>query len=172
MIKQEDVVKIGQFNKPHGIKGELSFTFTNDAFDENEHSFLICEIDGIFVPFFLEEYRFKTNTTALVKLKGVDSVEKARNFTNKDVFFAKNHMQEIASSEAVTWDYFIGFTMYDSLLGKIGEIVAIDESTINILFIVNGETNEHLIPVVEEWILSVDSENKILEVELPDGLIE
>ena len=35
MIKREDVYKIGVFNKPHGIHGELSFTFTDDIF-ENE----------------------------------------------------------------------------------------------------------------------------------------
>ena len=33
MIKREDVYKIGLFNKPHGIHGELSFTFTDDIFD-------------------------------------------------------------------------------------------------------------------------------------------
>lgn len=30
MIRKEEVYKIGIFNKPHGIHGELSFTFTDD----------------------------------------------------------------------------------------------------------------------------------------------
>ena len=30
MIKKEEVYKIGLFNKPHGIHGELQFTFTDD----------------------------------------------------------------------------------------------------------------------------------------------
>ena len=54
MIKREDVYKIGVFNKPHGIHGELSFTFTDDIFDRVEAEYLICLLDGIFVPFFLE----------------------------------------------------------------------------------------------------------------------
>ena len=33
MIKKEEVYKIGLFNKPHGIHGELQFTFTDDIFD-------------------------------------------------------------------------------------------------------------------------------------------
>jgi len=33
MIKREEVYKIGLFNKPHGIHGELSFSFTDDVFD-------------------------------------------------------------------------------------------------------------------------------------------
>ena len=30
MITREELIKIGRFNKPHGVKGELSFTFTDD----------------------------------------------------------------------------------------------------------------------------------------------
>ena len=36
MIRKEEVYKIGIFNKPHGIHGELSFTFTDDIFDRVE----------------------------------------------------------------------------------------------------------------------------------------
>lgn len=171
MIKQEDVTKIGQFNKPHGIKGELSFSFTIDTFSESDFPFLICEMEGILVPFLIKEYRLKTNTTAYIKLNNIDSVEKARIFTNKDVFFSKKHMREIASSKAVTWDYFIGFMIIDEFIGKIGEIIAINESTINLLFVIKQDTEEILIPVVEEWISQVDSKSKNLYVKLPEGLV-
>ena len=42
MIRKEEVYKIGIFNKPHGIHGELSFTFTDDIFDRVEAEYLIC----------------------------------------------------------------------------------------------------------------------------------
>ena len=71
MIKKDEVFKIGIFNKPHGVKGEISFTFTDDIFDRVECEYLVCLLDGIFVPFFIEEYRFRSDTTALVKLEGV-----------------------------------------------------------------------------------------------------
>ena len=58
MIKKEEVYKIGLFNKPHGIHGELQFTFTDDIFDRVDCDYLICLLDGIFVPFFIEEHRF------------------------------------------------------------------------------------------------------------------
>ena len=43
MIRKEEVYKIGIFNKPHGIHGELSFTFTDDIFDrvEAEYTYFI-----------------------------------------------------------------------------------------------------------------------------------
>ena len=71
MIKKEEVYKIGLFNKPHGIHGELQFTFTDDIFDRVDCDYLVCLLDGIFVPFFMEEYRFRSDSTALVKLEGV-----------------------------------------------------------------------------------------------------
>ena len=51
MITREELIRIGRFNKPHGVKGELSFTFTDDVFDRTECPYIVCEIDGIFVPF-------------------------------------------------------------------------------------------------------------------------
>ena len=87
MIRREEVYKIGMFNRPHGIHGELSFTFTDDIFDRIEAEYLICLLDGIFVPFYLEEYRFRSDSTALVKLEGVDTAERARMFTNVEVIF-------------------------------------------------------------------------------------
>ena len=42
MIKKDEVFKIGIFNKPHGVKGEISFTFTDDIFDRVECEYLVC----------------------------------------------------------------------------------------------------------------------------------
>ena len=60
MIKKEDVFKIGQFAKPHGIKGEIALVTNSDVFDDSDDPYIICEMDGILVPFFIEEYRYKT----------------------------------------------------------------------------------------------------------------
>lgn len=110
MIKREEVYKIGIFNKPHGIHGELSFTFTDDIFDRVEAEYLICLLDGILVPFFLEEYRFRSDTTALVKLEGVDTAERARMFTNIEVYFTVKHAEGARPGE-LSWDFFVGFRM-------------------------------------------------------------
>ena len=84
MIKKDEVFKIGVFNKPHGVKGELSFTFTDDIFDRVDGEYLICLLDGILVPFFIEEYRFKSDNVALIKFERIDTNEAASIFTNKD----------------------------------------------------------------------------------------
>jgi len=172
MIVREDLIKIGRFNKPHGIKGELSFAFTDDSFDENECPFLICELDGIFVPFKMEEYRFKSDSSALIKLKGVDSGEKAKTFSNLDVYFPKQHLKSDTEQDNYTWDYFIGFTLLDAEANSVGQIIDVDETTINVLFIVEHKKSEILIPVSEEIVLEINQEEKTIQLELPEGILE
>lgn len=171
MIKREDIVRIGKYAKPHGVKGELSFYFTDDSFDGSECPFLISELDGIPVPFALEDYRFKSDTTALVKLKNINSEEQARMLSNKEVFFPKEYLKEPEEGSA-GWNYYVGYTLVDQNQRTIGTIVAIDDSTLNILFVVETDNTELLIPAAEEIIIDTDKENKKLSVDLPDGLLD
>lgn len=170
MIKREDVYKIGVFNKPHGIHGELSFTFTDDIFDRVEAEYLICLLDGIFVPFFLEEYRFRSDSTALVKLEGVDTAERARMFTNVEVYFPAKHVEDAEPGE-LTWDFFVGFRVEEVNHGALGEVTEVDTATINTLFVVDHQGEELLIPAQEEFILNIDQKHKVITMDLPEGLL-
>ena len=171
MIKKEEVYKIGIFNKPNGIHGELQFTFTDDIFDRADCDYLVCQLDGIFVPFFIEEYRFRSDSTALVKLEGVDTAERARMFTNVDVYFPVEHVDEAEAGE-LSWNFFIGFRMEDVHHGLLGEVVDVDTTTVNTLFVVKQEGEELLVPAQEEFILGIDQEKKLITVELPEGLLD
>lgn len=51
MIKKEEVYKIGLFNKPHGIHGELQFTFTDDIFDRVDCDYLSACSTEFLYPF-------------------------------------------------------------------------------------------------------------------------
>lgn len=170
MIRKEEVYKIGIFNKPHGIHGELSFTFTDDIFDRVETEYLICLLDGILVPFFLEEYRFRSDTTALVKLEGVDTAERARMFTNIEVYFPAKHA-EAAEPEELSWNFFVGFRIEEVHRGELGEVTDVDTTTINTLFVVDYKGEELLIPAQEDFIVGIDQENRVITVDLPEGLL-
>lgn len=172
MIRKEEVFKIGMFNKPHGIKGELSFTFTDDIFDRVDCDYLVCMLDGILVPFFIESYRFRSDTTALVKLEGIDTAERAALFTNVDVYFPKKHADEADDTDEIpTWNYFVGLRVKDVNHGDLGEIVAVDDSTLNVLFAIRKGEEEILLPAHEEFIVDLDRKKHLLTVEVPDGLL-
>ncbi|MGL5635640.1 MAG: ribosome maturation factor RimM [Bacteroidales bacterium] len=172
MIKKEDVVKIGQFNKPHGIHGELSFTFTSDIFDRCDSPYFICEMDGILVPFFIDEYRFRSENGALVKLEKIESDTDARVFTNKEVFYPLSYIHE--DEEVHAGDkILVGFTLCDEKAGEIGEIVEVDDSTMNILFVVETPAGEEiLIPAVDDYVVSLDAQAKKIVMNIPEGLLD
>lgn len=170
MIKKEEVFKIGIINKPHGVKGEVTFTFTDDVFDRVEDcDYLILLLDGIFVPFFIEEYRFRSDNAAIVKFEDVDTAEKARMFTNVEVYFPVKYMDE--QDEITSWNYFIGFEVEDVNHGDLGQIVDIDDATMNVLFIIEKDGEEILLPAHEEFIVDFDRKKKYMKVNIPEGLI-
>lgn len=171
MIRQEEVYKIGKIGKPHGVKGELTFFFDDDVFDRVNTEYLVLCIDGILVPFFMEEWRFKSGETALVKFSDIDTKEAASELTGCEVFFPK-HLSDRGENE-LTWDEIRGFSVFDHNRGVIGTVESVDESTVNVLLEVKTqEGNIILIPANEDIIMDVDSEAKTLEVLLPDGLID
>ena len=168
MIKEEDVYRIGKIGKPHGVKGELSFHFTDDVFDRTESSYLILKIDGIFVPFFLEEYRFRSDEIVLVKFCDVDTQDKARQLTGCEVFFPRAIAE--ADDAHLSWAQIIGFALKDAQTGQlIGIISSVDDSTENVLFELEDGT---LIPANEDLIQQIDAQNKEITIQLPDGLLD
>lgn len=171
MIKKEEVFKIGIINKPHGVKGEVSFTFTDDIFDRVEDcDYLVLLLDGILVPFFIEEYRFRSDNVALVKFEGIDSTEKARTLTNVEVYYPVKFMDD--QEEISSWNYFIGFRVEDIHHGCLGTVVDVDDATLNVLFVIENGDEEVLLPAHEEFILDIDRKKKILKVDIPDGLLD
>ena len=47
----------------------------------------------------------------------------------------------------------------------------IDDSTMNTLFVVDRDASELLIPANDDFVISVDEENKIIKMDVPDGLL-
>ena len=168
MIHESDVYKIGTLGKPHGVKGEITFNFTDDVWDQTESDYLICCIDGILVPFMLDEYRFRGEFSALVKFIGIDTVEEVRDLTGSEVFFEHRFTPAERNSEEYTWRYFTGFKVIDVVAGELGTVDSVDDSTQNVLFSVG----DLLIPAVEEFIQDINHQQRVLTVALPQGLLE
>ena len=168
MIRKEEVYKIGRLGKVHGIKGEISFLLDDDVFDRVDADYLVLDIDGILVPFFIEEYRFKTDSNVLMKFDGIDTQERARELTGCDVYFPRALAE--SDEDNLSWAEMIGYSLVDAQSGqKIGTIAAVDDSTINILFELE---DGRLIPASEELITNIDTQKHQIEINLPEGILE
>lgn len=168
MIRKDDVYKIGKLGKTHGIKGEISMQVDDDVFDRVDADYLVLELDGIMVPFFMEEYRFKTDETALVKFEGIDTQERARELTGTEVFFPRN-LAEANDDGELSYAQLVGYTVINSSTGKpVGTIAFVDEQTINIMFELEDGT---LLPASEELIADIDTKKKEITLDIPEGLL-
>lgn len=168
MIREEEVYKIGRLGKTHGVRGEISFLFDDDVFDRVDADYLVLMIDGILVPFFMEEYRFKSDSNAIVKFEGIDTQERARELTACDVFFPRA-LSDYDDDE-LSWAEIIGYDLIDAATGNsIGQIASVDDATLNILFELEDGT---LIPASEELITAVDKANRAIEMNIPQGLLD
>lgn len=172
MIKRETVYKIGVIGKPHGVRGEVCIRFADDVFDRVEADYLLLDMEGILVPFFMEEYRFRTDETVLVKFCDIDTEERARELTGAEVYFPRSLAEE--EDGQVSWAQIIGYSLVDSRTGKvIGHIETVDETTLNTLFeVATDDGKQLLIPAREDLIREVDTEKRIIKMEIPDGLLE
>ena len=167
MIRDEEVYKIGKLGKTHGVRGEISFLFDDDVFDRVEADYLVIEVDGILVPFFIEEYRFKSDANAIVKFEDIDTQERARELTGCEVFFPR----ELADSDddSLSWAAIVGFDIIEAKSGnKIGRIASVDDTTLNVLFCLE---DGRLIPASEDFITEIDQQARTITMQLPEGLL-
>ena len=66
-------------------------------------------------------------------------------------------------------NYYVGFTMLTPQRVDIGQIVEIDDSTANVLFVLD---NDALVPVGAVEVLDLDTDNHTMIVEIPEGLLD
>jgi len=169
MIRKDEIFSIGQIGKPHGVKGELSFSFTTDVFDRENCKFFILEKDHIFVPFFIQEYRFKGTNSGFIKFDDIDTEEDAREFTNHTIYLPKRYMEE-AKNNVTDIHFYKGFEIVDNKTGSLGKIARINDDTANILF--ELADSNLLIPASDEYITEIDHKKRIIYMNLPEGILE
>ena len=103
----------------------------------------------------------------IAKLEGVEDVNAAMQLKGKDVFIAREDARLPRGA------YFIqdilGASVRDEQGNEIGKLTDVLERPASNIYVVQGE-EEHLIPAVPEFILSVDAEAGIIRVHLIEGM--
>ena len=178
MIREDEVYKIGIITRTHGVKGEVSLSFTDDVWDRVEADYLVLRVDGLLVPFFMEEYRFRNDTVCLVKFCDIDTQQRAQELTGCDVYFPRALAEE--ADDDLSLASLVGFTIINDGDGKtaahtvpddlvVGIISSIDDTTANILFELD---NGRLIPANDDLIVDIDAEHRQIRMNIPEGLLD
>ena len=176
MIQESQLIEVGYITKLHGLKGEMQATVTDPVFDEvKKCPYLVCQLDGIYVPFFIQNYRFRSDTSMLLTFEDIDTQEKAQPFCGQTLYFDRRcfTMQEAKDYDAAVEEElgYIGYQLIDTELGLIGEITGIDDQTANVLFLVDRNGEELMIPAADDLVEEIDDEARTILMHLPVGLI-
>lgn len=172
MIRKEELFKIGKFTKPHGVKGEITLLTQYEGLETMDEPYIVCEMDGIFVPFFVESFRIKSNSALLVKFECLDSDEAVRPFVNREAYISLTAIDPEEMGEEMLWEDWLGYRVFDEREGELGTIMAVDTSTVNVLFRIDHKGRELIFPAAEELVHSVNEDEKIIWVKMPEGLLD
>lgn len=172
MISANDLLPVARTQKPYGIRGELVLLFNRREYAELDADDYFLEIEGIPVPFRVEEFTFVTDTSARVKFEDVNNEQDAARYSRLEVLLPRELVETAEAEEENDWRLFIGFTITDQHGVTLGVVEEVEDATINVLFIVRDGDKEHLIPATEDFIVAVDEKHKTIEMFIPEGLIE
>ena len=171
-MKKDDHYLLGSLLKTKGIKGEILLKLNNDYSEEIlKLESIFIDIDNKLVPFFIVEIKIKTLSTIIVKLEGIEEEEKALEFIDLDFYIPQSQVENFHINKVETIDI-TGYMVFDQNSTLIGNVIEFIDVPKNPLLNVNSSKGEVLIPATDELIIEVDDDLKIINLNIPEGLLD
>lgn len=166
-----DAFYIGYVTKTRGLKGELQLFFEFEDYLDLDFDVLFLEVNKKLVPYFVDSIKLQKNSTAYLNLEDVDHIDKAQPLVKKKAYLPNDKMP-VRDADDFRYSDLIGFLVIDEHEGEIGHITAVQELPQQFMATVDFNGQELLFPLNEDLILDIDAEEQIIEVELPEGLVD
>ena len=167
-------LKVGKIVKTHSLKGEVKVISSTD-FEEQRFEkgteLLITRGNQVVKEVTVESYRTHKNNL-LVKFVGIDSIEEAEKLKNLQIKIDSENIGELEENEFYFHEI-IGCEVFDEngkSLGEISEILTPGANDVWVIKSQNGK--EILIPYIEDVVKKIDVENKKIDSEVMEGLID
>lgn len=106
----------------------------------------------------------------LFRLQGLDSINQVEHMVGSQVLLSENLLPELAENEYY-WGQLEGLQVVDQNRGEIGQLQDMFTSAAHDTYVVRGRFGEVMIPVVQQFILGIDLQERVIRVNLPEGLI-
>ena len=167
-------LKVGKIVNTHSLKGEVKIISSTD-FEEQRFEkgteLLITRGNQVVKEVTVESYRTHKNNL-LVKFVGIDSIEEAEKLKNLQIKIDSENIGELEENEYYFHEI-IGCEVFDEngkSLGEISEILTPGANDVWVIKSQNGK--EILIPYIEDVVKKIDVENKKIDIEVMEGLID
>lgn len=167
----EDSFYIGYISKTRGLKGELQLFFEFEDYQELDMDVIFIEINKKLVPYFVDTLKLQKNSTAYINLEDIDHIDKAQDLVRKKVYLPNDKLPE-RDPDDFRYTDLVGYLVIDETHGEVGEITHVQEMPQQFIATVDMDGTELLFPLTDELILGIDPEEEVLEVQLPEGLVE
>jgi 16S rRNA processing protein RimM len=170
-MSSNQFVEIGTIQRTHGVSGEFQVAWNNDFYlDEHNLESVFLEIEGIPIPFFISSIRSKGEDKALIKLDDIEDVNVANEFVGMKLLLPS---EQVETDDELLMSDLVGYTLISNHNQMIGKIIDYQEFQSNSVFtVIHQSGGEIMIPAVDDLIVEIDSENKSIVMEIPDGLID
>ena len=169
-MKKQNCFLLGTIFKLHGYKGDVNIYNDNDIkLILSKISFFLIEENNELIPYFTENIRIKKKKILLVKFEDINSESAALKILNKKVYLPNTlypKIQNLNQNQII-----VGFNVMDKSLGNIGKVEFVSDSKLQSLILVKNEDKEFYIPFHEKFIKEIDVDNKIINVNVPNELI-
>jgi 16S rRNA processing protein RimM len=132
---------------------------------------VFVEFNKNLVPFFIENSSLHKNDFLRVRFEDVDSEAEADKIIGLAVYLPLSMLPKLSGNKFYFHEV-IGFEIEDKRLGVFGKVISINDSSSQPLFeVVNGSV-EILVPMIDQFLVKIDRENKKVIMDLPEGLVE
>lgn len=172
-MDQEQLYEIGFIMNTHGIKGEVKVRQITDFIERFDAGSTVYykETAGDIIPLTIESSRSHKNAL-LVKFEQYDSINDVEKLKGMTLYIKHDQLTELGPNEYY-YHEIIGCTVKTTDGDTIGVIESILAPGANDVFVVKDEKDkEYLIPHIKDVVKQVDVENKIVTIEVMEGLLD
>lgn len=167
----EESFYIGYVSKTRGLKGEVQLFFEFEDYSDLELDVIFLEVNKKLVPYFVDTVKLHNNSTAYATFEDVDHIDKAQALVRKKMYLPNSKMPE-RDPDDFRYTDLIGYLVIDEVHGELGEITNVVEMPQQFIATVDLDGKELMLPLSEDLILDIDQEEEIIEVDLPEGLVD
>ena len=163
---------LGKITRKFSFKGDLIIFLDTDAPSEYYHlDKIFIKIKDRYIPYFIEEiYPYKNNSIR-VHFEDVNDENEAKMLINKEIYLHSNSLPVLEGNKFY-YHEIEGFKIKDKKVGELGYIKYVNDKSPQHLFVVDYNKKEILIPINDDLIENIDRKKKLINMNLPSGLIE
>ena len=164
-----ELIEIGWVGRPHGLKGEIKI-HVSEFYEDDLFQATSVHIGDPAVPYFLEHIR--AGGSVVIKIEDLDDREAVALLSKRPLFLMDSQVSAQEEPDETPFDALIGFSIEAEGYPTLGPITGIMDLPSHHLAEINHDGREILIPLHENLIVGVDEAGKLLQMALPEGLLD